>query len=125
MTIDDSPPEKDFDKKLKSAVNTDDIEYGAFEQLNLHHGTIFQDAYGDQRGSFERVPFERSRFNIDDKYNTLGRFAFDVDELPITKHVNRRSNLENQIPNANVSSEEFSLEESVISGESYPSSIWI
>ena len=121
----DSLPDKDYDKKLKSAVNIDDIEYEAFEQLNLHHGTIVQDANGDQRGSFEHVPFERSRFNIDDKYNTLGRFAFDVDELPIHEHVNRSSHTENHIPNANFSSEDFSLEDSVITGESYPLSIWI
>lgn len=81
-TTDNSWPDRDHDKTLESIVNTQNVDYGALERLNLHHGTAFQDAHEGQRGSFEHVPFQGSTFNFDDKYNTKGRFAFDVDELP-------------------------------------------
>ena len=122
ITTEDSLPDKGLNKKLESAVDVDDIECGSLEHLNLHHGTIFQDVYGDQRGSFEHVPFERIQSDIDDKYNTQGRFAFDVDELPVPKHVDRGSHPENHIQNSNIFSEEFPREENLITGESFFSS---
>ena len=75
--------DKDLDKALKSTLKVEDVDYGALERLNLHHKTGPPDAHGGQRGSFEHVPFQTSRFNLDDKYNMQGRFAFDVDELPV------------------------------------------
>ncbi len=89
MTAEDSPPNKYYEKGLESGVDKDDVDYAALEQLNLHHLATFQDEDADQRGSFEHVPFQRSTFNIDDKYNMQGRFAFDVDELPINKNGDR------------------------------------
>ena len=75
--------DKDYDKALTSTLKIEDVDYGALERLNLQHKSAPADALQGQRGSFEHVPIQTTRFNMDDKYNLQGRFAFDVDELPL------------------------------------------
>ena len=74
--------DKGYDKTL-STLKIEDVDYGALERLNLQHKMVPPDVHGGQRGSFEHVPIQTSGFNLDDKYNMQGRFAFDVDELPV------------------------------------------
>lgn len=106
--------DKDYDRALESTVNLEDVDYEALEQLNLHHRRIFQDAHGCQRGSFEHVPLQGHTFNFDNKYNMQGRFAFDVDELPVhSKHGDRSSHRENHLSKLSFYSEKSPMEDSV------------
>lgn len=117
-TSDNDLPDKDHDKAPVSTVNTQNLDYGALERLNIDHGTTFQDAPGGQRGSFEHVPFQGSTFNFDDKYNAQGRFAFDVDELPIhLKHGGRPSYLDTHSSKFTVCPGKSSMENSVDTGQ--------
>lgn len=109
-------PGKDCNKGFDSTVEIDDVSYGVLEQLNLHHGAKFQDADGDQRRSFEHVPFQKSTFSIDDKYNMQGRFAFDVDELPIPKNGHRSSHPDMDLSAFSACPEESTEEDSVHTG---------
>ena len=83
QTADNNLRFKDYDKAAESTVKIEEVDYGAFEQLNLHRGAIIKDAHRGQKGSFEHVLFQRPTSNLGDKYNMQGRFAFDVDELPV------------------------------------------
>ena len=75
--------DRGYDKAPKSTLKIEDVDYGALERLNIQHKMTPPDVHGGQRSSFEHVPIETSGFNLDDKYNMQGRFAFDVDELPV------------------------------------------
>ena len=83
QTADNNLCVKDYDMAAEPTVKMEEVDYGAFEQLNLHHGATTKDANKGQTGSFEHVLFQRPTSNLDDKYNMQGRFAFDVDELPV------------------------------------------
>lgn len=125
LTTNNRLPGKGYDKALKSTINIQDVDYGALEQLYLHHGLTFQGSHGGQRGSFEHVPFQKSTSNIDDKYNMLGRFAFDVDELPIhPEHGDQRSRRENSLSKASVCLEKSLVEDSPNAGQLLLSSPW-
>ena len=105
-------------KALEFIVNIKDVDYGALEQLNFRHGTTVQNAHGGQRGSFEHVAFRGPTFNFDDKYNMQGRFAFDVDELPIQlKQGDRPSNSENHFSKISICPEKSPVEDSVVTGQ--------
>ena len=109
---DNKPPNKDNDKSLGSVVGIEDVDYGALKRLNLRHVANSQEADEGQRGSFEHVSFQESAINFDGKYSMRGRFAFDVDELPINKDGDRRSYAENQLETTRVHPEESSMEDS-------------
>lgn len=116
MTDNKLPP-KDHNKAIKSTVNIKDVDYGALEQLNLHRVMTVQDTHGGQRGSFEHVAFSGPAFSFDDKYNMQGRFAFDVDELPIhPKHGDRCFHSENHLSKISICPENSPMEDSVITG---------
>ena len=100
------------------AVGIENVDYDALKRLNLRRGPTFEDADGGQRGSFEHVSFQESTIDFDDKYGMRGRFAFDVDELPIPKDGDRHSHTENHLGTIRVSSEESSVEDSVDTGQS-------
>ena len=99
-----------------SAVGVENVDYDALKRLNLRHRPTFEDADGGQRGSFVHVAFQKSTINFDDKYSMRGRFAFDVDELPIPKNGDRRSHTENHLGTIRAHSEESSAEDSVDTG---------
>ena len=99
-----------------SAVGIENADYHALKRLNLRHEPTFEDADGGQKGSFEHVSFQKSTINFDDKYSTRGRFAFDVDELPIPKNGDRRSHTENHLGTIRADPEESSVEDSVDTG---------
>ena len=109
-------PDKDYKKSLRFAVGVEDVDYGALKQLTLGHGTTIEDADRDKRGSFEHVSFQVPTFNFDDKYSMQGRFAFNVDELPIPKHRDRQSHPENHLKIRSVSPEGSSMEDSLNTG---------
>lgn len=107
-------PERDCDKALESTLLVKNVDYEALKQLNLHREKTFQDAHGGHRGSFEHVPFEGSTFNFDSKYDIQGRFAFDVDELPIhPKGGDRASHRENNLSKLSVCLEKSAMEDRV------------
>ena len=90
--------DKGYDEALNATIKIEDVDYGALERLNLQHKLNPSDVHGGQRSSFEHVPIQTSGFNLDDKYNMQGRFAFDVDELPVQfKDRERRSYDENHL----------------------------
>ena len=99
-----------------SAVGIENVDYDALKRLNLRHGPTIEDADGGQRGSFEHVSFQKSTIDFDDKYSMRGRFAFDVDELPIPQNGDRRSHTENHLGMMRVHPEESSVEDSVDTG---------
>lgn len=112
-----SSRDEDYGKGLGSTVKIQDVDYGAFEKLNLHHGTTFQDVNGSQRHSFEHVPFQENTFSFDDKYNMQGRFAFDVDELPFQpKHRGRSSHQEIQFSKLSACTKTSTSEDSTDTG---------
>ena len=114
-TTDNNSPDRAYDKALESTVNKENIDYG---QLDLHIGTTFQDLHTGQRGSFEHVPFQGSTFKFDEKYNIQGRFAFDVDELPIhTKRGDLPSYSENRFSKFSAYPEKSPMEESMDIGQ--------
>ena len=114
-TTDNNSPDRAYDKALESTVKKGNIDYG---QLDLHIGTTFQDVHGGQRGSFEHVPFQGSTFKFDDKYSIQGRFAFDVDELPIhTKPGDLPSYSENQFSKSSAYPEKSPMEDSMDTGQ--------
>ena len=118
MTTDDHLPDKDYEKNPKSTIIIEDVDYEALEQLYLHRGLTFQDAHGGQRRSFEHVPFQGSTVNVDDKYNMQGRFAFDMDELPIhPKHEDHRPDRESRLSKFGVFPEKSPVEDSVNEGQ--------
>ena len=94
----------------------DDVNYGAFEQLDLHQRKPFSDHNKVQRGAFEHVPFQSPAFKIDDKYNTQGRFAFDVDELPKPNDGDPRPLPGTYLSNVDLFLEDSSVEDSVNTG---------
>lgn len=97
-------------------VGTKNVDYHALKRLNLRHGSTFEDVNRGQRGSFEHVSFQTSAMNFDEKYSMQGRFAFDVDELPISKSGDRHSLIESHLGTARVPTEESSVEDSVDTG---------
>ena len=109
--------DKDYDKAPGSTIKIEDVDYGALEQLNLNRGTALQNANGGHRGAFEHVPFQESTFSFDDKYNMQGRFAFDVDELPIhSNYGDRSSHRENQLSKTSFCPGKSPMEDSVTTG---------
>ena len=109
--------EKDY-KALEPTLGTEDVDYGALEQLNLHRGKTVIDTFEGQRGSFEHVPFQESAFNFDGKYIMKGRFAFDVDELPLhLEHGNRRSHHDHHLSSLSIWPGRSPMENSVKTGQ--------
>ena len=104
-------------KTVESTVTTEDVDYSAFEHLILHHGATIKDAYKGQKGSFEHVPFQEPTSNIDNKYNMQGRFAFDVDELPVyPRNASRPLHPKSDIPTISVCLDKSPMEDSVDTG---------
>lgn len=116
ITADNNVLDKNRDKSHGPAVSTQDVDYEAIKQLNLHPGAPSQMADGGHQGSFEHVPFQKYAFNLDDKYNMQGRFAFNVDELPITKDRDRGPYPEDFLNKLSVCLEESPMEDSVDTG---------
>ena len=106
------------EKFTGSAVGVENVDYDALKRLNLRHEPTFEDANGGQRGSFDHVSFQRSTISFDDKYSMRGRFAFDVDELPMPQNRDRHSHTENHFGTIKVKSEESPVEDSVDTGQS-------
>ncbi len=105
--------DKEYDTAAESTVKIEDVDYGALEQLNLHGEKTFQ----NQKGSFEHVAFQGSTFNFDKKYNMQGRFAFNVDELPIQpKYGDRLSHRGNYIFKTSFCPGKSPTEDSVTTG---------
>ena len=105
------------EKSPGSDVGNENVDYDALKPLNLRHGPTFEDAHGGQRGSFEHVSFQSYTTNFDDKYSVRGRFAFDVDELPIPKSGDHHFHTENHLGTMRVHPEESPVEDSVDTGE--------
>lgn len=103
---------------MESTVKVDEVDYGAFEQLNLHHGATINDTHRGQKGSFKHVPFQEPTSNLDDKYNMQGRFAFDVDELPVHPKIGTRSfHPESGCSRISVRPDKSPMEDSVDTGQ--------
>ena len=115
-TADNDLLDKDPNIFHGSAVSTQDVDYEAIKRLNLHLGAPSQDAGRGHQGSFEHVPFQKYAFSLDHKYNMQGRFAFNVDELPITKDRDRGPYPEDHLDKLSVCLEESPLEDSVDTG---------
>lgn len=104
-------------KAVESTVTKEEVDYGAFEQLKLQHGATIKDTHRGQKGSFEYVPFQEPTSNIDKKYNMQGRFAFDVDELPVhPKNGTRTFHPESDFSRINVCLDKSPMEDSVDTG---------
>ena len=104
------------EKSPGSVVGIENVDYDALKRLNLRHGSTFEDVDGGQRGSFEHVSFQTSTICFDDKYSMRGRFAFDVDELPIPESGGRHSHPKKHLEITRVDSEESSVEDSLDTG---------
>ena len=118
MNTNDDPLNNVSEKSFGCDVGIKNVDYDALKRLNLRHGTSFQDADGGQRGSFEHVSFQTSTLDFDDKYSMRGRFAFDVDELPIPKNGDHHSHTENDLGTMRVHAEESPVEDSEDTGQS-------
>ena len=118
INTNDNLPKNVAEKSPGSDVGNENVDYDALKRLNLRHGPTIEDANGGQRGSFEHVSFQRYTTNFDDKYSTRGRFAFDVDELPIPKSGDHHSHTENHLGTMRVHLEESPVEDSVDTGQS-------
>lgn len=119
ITADNNLLDKDHNKLHGSAVSTQDVDYEAIKLLNLHPGATSQGADRGHQGSFEHVPFQGYAFSLDDKYNMQGRFAFNVDELPITKDRDRGPYPEDHLNKLSVCLGESPMEDGVDTGQSF------
>lgn len=116
MNTNDNPLSNVSEKSAGSDVGIKNVDYDALKRLNLRHRPTFEDADGGQRGSFEHVSFQTSTINFDDKYSMRGRYAFDVNELPIPKSGDRHSHSENHLGTMRVHPEESPVDDSVDTG---------
>ena len=116
INTNDNLPNNVSEKSPGSGVGIENVDYDALKRLNLHHGPTFEDADRGQRGSFEHVSFQTSIISFDDKYGMRGRFAFDVDELPLPKSADRHSHAENHLGTMKVDPEESSVDDSADTG---------
>lgn len=115
---DDHSPVKDYDRRLEATVKRENVDHGALDLLSLQHVTTFPHAQRGKRGSFEHVPFQELTLNLDDKYKRQGRFAFDVDELPIHSSLgDRRSHFEHYLSESSVCLNKSPMEDSSITGQ--------
>lgn len=121
QTADISLCVNDYDKAAESTVKIEEVDYGAFEQLNLRHGATIKDAHRGQKGSFEHVMFQKPTSNLDDKYNMQGRFAFDVDELPVhPKNGSRSFHPESGFLGISIFPDKSPMKDSVDTGQLLP-----